>query len=485
MQLASVWPQPIEVPAAALVTLTTNRSPFPGEVTDAATKAHQRSPVAPSSHVQGGPCASSDAASPVNTSVPVAAAARPPPAPPMPPSPVLPPAPPRLPPVPPSGLPELEPHPNSKRLANKEPKTLKRASRTSIRAPFSKPIRGKGHWTSAPDGPQALVRASTVIIAAPHSGKISGMCELLGMECNVPTDIVFSFTGLRHARRQDRAARRRLGAGALRGPRRARLPRADARLRRARSRASSRDNPIKTLLAIGARAQADARHGVARQHPPVRARAVGPALGLRAQRHAARACASASSARFEPRSATPTASTPSAACSSALRAALPGGYPKRAARAVAGGGRAGRRAGRRRQFNFLLGDGRHLFARCATKLCYIVRKAPFGPRHARRRRVAVDFSDRDHPARPRRRRRHRRRSRATRSGPGRARDALGVRPGRAARDAAQRRAQGRAACAAAGGARADKAGGLGRPAQPRDLGGGRLAGEEERMLGCA
>ena len=24
---------------------------------------------------------------------------------------------------------------------------------------------------------------------------LSAMCELLGMECNVPTDIVFSFTG--------------------------------------------------------------------------------------------------------------------------------------------------------------------------------------------------------------------------------------------------------------------------------------------------
>ena len=30
------------------------------------------------------------------------------------------------------------------------------------------------------------------------------------------------------------------------------------------------------------------------------------------------------------------------------------------------------------KFNFLLADGRHLYARCGTKLCYIMRQAPFG-----------------------------------------------------------------------------------------------------------
>jgi glutamine amidotransferase len=40
----------------------------------------------------------------------------------------------------------------------------------------------------------------------------------------------------------------------------------------------------------------------------------------------------------------------------------------------------GTRIGKRGTFNFLLGDGTHLFARCATKLHYIIRKAPF--RHA-------------------------------------------------------------------------------------------------------
>ncbi len=43
-------------------------------------------------------------------------------------------------------------------------------------------------------------------------------------------------------------------------------------------------------------------------------------------------------------------------------------------------------------FNFLLGDGRHLYARCHTRLCYIIRKAPFGTAHLADDDVAVDFS---------------------------------------------------------------------------------------------
>ena len=47
-------------------------------------------------------------------------------------------------------------------------------------------------------------------------------------------------------------------------------------------------------------------------------------------------------------------------------------------------------------FNFLLADGRHLFARCATKLCYIIRKAPFGRATLRDDEMQIDFSRGDH-----------------------------------------------------------------------------------------
>jgi len=42
--------------------------------------------------------------------------------------------------------------------------------------------------------------------------------------------------------------------------------------------------------------------------------------------------------------------------------------------------------------NFLLADGRHLFARCATKLSYIIRQAPFGRATLRDADVRVDFT---------------------------------------------------------------------------------------------
>jgi len=48
--------------------------------------------------------------------------------------------------------------------------------------------------------------------------------------------------------------------------------------------------------------------------------------------------------------------------------------------------------GKKGTFNFLLGDGRHLYARCATKLCYIIRKAPFGLAELADDDVRIDFS---------------------------------------------------------------------------------------------
>ena len=44
------------------------------------------------------------------------------------------------------------------------------------------------------------------------------------------------------------------------------------------------------------------------------------------------------------------------------------------------------------EFNFLLSNGEQLYARCATNLCYIVRKAPFRTAHLVDQDVSVDFS---------------------------------------------------------------------------------------------
>jgi len=53
---------------------------------------------------------------------------------------------------------------------------------------------------------------------------------------------------------------------------------------------------------------------------------------------------------------------------------------------------AGRTIGERGTFNFLLGDGKQLFARCATKLSYIVRKAPFAKATLADDDLSVDFA---------------------------------------------------------------------------------------------
>lgn len=43
-------------------------------------------------------------------------------------------------------------------------------------------------------------------------------------------------------------------------------------------------------------------------------------------------------------------------------------------------------------FNFVMGNGEHLFARCDTKLCYIIRQAPFGRATLKDEDVSIDFS---------------------------------------------------------------------------------------------
>jgi glutamine amidotransferase len=48
--------------------------------------------------------------------------------------------------------------------------------------------------------------------------------------------------------------------------------------------------------------------------------------------------------------------------------------------------------GRKGTFNFLLGDGTHLFARCATRLHHVIRKAPFKQATLADEDLTVDFA---------------------------------------------------------------------------------------------
>src|SRR6478609_837175 len=191
------------------------------------------------------------------------------------------------------------------------------------------------------------------------------MCELLGMECNVPTDIVFSFSGL-----------------ALRGG--VRGPHADgwglalyegcavrtflepAAASGSKLAAYVRSHPIKTLLAIAhVRKRTRGPVSLANTHPFVRElwgrhftfAHNGTVRGVK--RHDLK--------RFHPIGTT---DSEYAFCVilDRLAHAFPKGYPADRARLYRVVAKVGKELGESGTFNFLLGDGEQMFARCATKL---------------------------------------------------------------------------------------------------------------------
>lgn len=215
------------------------------------------------------------------------------------------------------------------------------------------------------------------------------MCELLGMECNVPTDIVFSFSGL--AMRGGARGPHADGWGlALYEGRAVRTFLEPAAASKSALAAYIRGNPIKTLLAIAhVRKRTRGPVSLANTHPFVR-ELWGRHFTF-AHNGTVRGVKKHPLGRFKPIGST---DSEHAFCAlmHRLERAFPGGYPgaPALARAVA---RAGREIGRNGTFNFLLGDGQQLFARCATKLCFIIRKAPFKKATLADEDLCVDFAD--------------------------------------------------------------------------------------------
>ncbi len=215
------------------------------------------------------------------------------------------------------------------------------------------------------------------------------MCELLGMECNVPTDIVFSFSGLaiRGGARGPHADGWGLALYEGRSVRTFLEPAAAANSALA---SYIRNNPIKTLLAIAhVRKRTRGPVNLANTHPFVRE------LWGRHFTFAHNGTVRGIKQRLGPGRFKPIGSTDSeyafCALMNRLERAFPKGYPGGAelARAVA---KAGAEIGERGTFNFLLGDGSQLFARCATRLCYIIRKAPFAKATLADDDIVVDFA---------------------------------------------------------------------------------------------
>jgi len=215
------------------------------------------------------------------------------------------------------------------------------------------------------------------------------MCELLGMECNVPTDIVFSFSGLR--RRGGRTGPHADGWGlAFYEGRSARVflePAAACESPLARFLS---DHPIKTLLAVGhIRRRTRGPTTLANTHPFVRE--LWGRHWVFAHNGTLRTVRRLKLGTFRPIGTTDSEH----ACCVMLEALRTGfsDYPRRARDLWEAVAEIGGEIGAHGTFNFLLGDGRHLFARCGTKLCHIIRQAPFGAAVLADDDVRIDFAE--------------------------------------------------------------------------------------------
>ncbi|MES1204384.1 MAG: class II glutamine amidotransferase [Pseudomonadota bacterium] len=216
------------------------------------------------------------------------------------------------------------------------------------------------------------------------------MCELLGMECNVPTDIGFSFTALSMRGGQTGAHSDGWGLALYEGSF-ARLlleptPACDSALAR-----YVRDNPIRTLLAIAhVRKRTVGAPTVRNTHPFKRV------LWGRDWTFAHNGTLPAVRGRgLSDFTTVGDTDSEHAFCwmMSRLREAFPAGYPvdrpEDLWRCV--GDLAGE-LGAEGTCNFLLADGSYLYARCATKLCHLVRQSPFGRATLRDADVQIDFA---------------------------------------------------------------------------------------------
>ena len=215
------------------------------------------------------------------------------------------------------------------------------------------------------------------------------MCELLGMECNTPTDILYSFEGF--SARGGKTGPHSDGWGlAFYEERAARIflePRPSAESALA---AYIRAHSIKTELAIAhIRRRTRGRISLANTHPFQRE------LWGRSWVFAHNGTVRSIKRKKLAGRYSPIGDTDSeyAFCwmLEALRARF-SAYPssKRALRTAIA--EVSAEIARHGTFNFLLGDGEHLYARCDTKLCFIVRKAPFGRATLADADITIDFS---------------------------------------------------------------------------------------------
>lgn len=213
------------------------------------------------------------------------------------------------------------------------------------------------------------------------------MCELLGMECNVPTDLTFSFTGF--SSRGGRTGPHGDGWGlAFYEGRAARVfldpqpcshsPLADFFRRTA----------IKTELAIAhIRKRTHGPVGLANTHPFWRE--MWGRAWVFAHNGTLTGVESLPSYRYQPIGETDSERGFCWLLGSLLREFPEPPPPDQLFAAIA---RLGSELSRHGVCNFLMGDGEYLYARCDTRLHHIVRQAPFGRATLTDDDVSVDFS---------------------------------------------------------------------------------------------
>lgn len=217
------------------------------------------------------------------------------------------------------------------------------------------------------------------------------MCELLGMSANVPTDIVFSFTGL--MQRGGRTGPHRDGWGIAfyegRGLRLFQDPQASSESEVAKLVQSY---PIKSETVIGHIRQANVGHvSLANTHPFVR------------ELWGRNWCFAHNGqlADFQPAAGCyrPVGDTDSetAFCDllNRLREAFPEPVPVEMLLPVLVEACRGYRE--KGVFNCLLSNGEWLFAFCGSKLAQITRRAPFGPARLKDVDMIVDFHSQTTP----------------------------------------------------------------------------------------
>ena len=214
------------------------------------------------------------------------------------------------------------------------------------------------------------------------------MCQLLGMNCNVPTDVCFSFTGFHRRGGLTDKHSDGWGIAFYEGP----------GCRSFIDTKPASESPVAQLvktypihsLNVIAHIRKATVGGVALENTHPFVREMWGRYWSFAHNGTLKAFAPKLAGYYLPVGAT---DSERALCYllETLRGAFPGGQPGHAAlhEAIAGVSAELRQFG---EFNYLLSNGELLFAHCASELGYIVRQAPFQKAHLVDEDYEVDFS---------------------------------------------------------------------------------------------